>query len=194
MSQAPIAEIAKALPAPLLPDKVTGASYPDHLLVKLAREIAIDHFSIEDILNRNGVNGNGWAHIQKNLRFQQLLTHEISEWQGAVNTHERTKLKAAAVMENWLEEANKKLYDMRETLSAKTEVAKLVARIAGMGLTGAGIEGGSSERVSITINLGADKTVKMEAALPPRSIPSIQEGREVIRGEGEVIEGDYNAN
>ena len=179
MSQAPMELLPREVTTESRNDPaqaVTGSSYPDSLLVKIAREIAIDHYSLDDILKRHSVSVDGWEQIQRNKRFQSLLQAEIADWQSATNTHERTKLKAAAVMEIWLEEANKRLFDARETLSAKTEVAKLVARIAGMGLTGVGVEGGAGEKVSITINLGADQ-LKVEHTLPPKVI------------EGEVIGG-----
>jgi hypothetical protein len=150
----------------------------DALYVQLAREIAIDHFPLADILERYKLSNEDWFDIAQSSRFQDYLKSAITEWQSATNTHERTKLKAAALMELYLEEAGNALFDRRENLSAKTEVAKLIARIAGMGTPGgSGIEGGMGEKFSIVINLGEDKKLKFERDITSKVIEGDWEGR-----------------
>lgn len=140
------------------------------LLVKLAREIAIDHYDIETILKTYQISLEQWENIKANPQFQRLLESEIAAWQGAENTQERTALKAAALVEEWLPEANSILHDRNAALTGKVELGKLLARIAGLGLTGANVEGGGADRFSITINLGNDAKLKFDKALPPRVI------------------------
>jgi hypothetical protein len=140
------------------------------LFVKLAREIAIDHHDIETILKTYQIDDETWLDIRANAHFRRLLEEELAAWQSATNTHERTALKAAALVEEWLPEANSRLHDRSESLNGKVELGKLLARIAGMGLTGAGVEGGSGERFSITINLGNDAKLKFSKELPPKVI------------------------
>lgn len=142
----------------------------DPLFVKLAREVAIDHFDLETILQHHQLTTEDWERVKENPHFQRLLRSEIEAWNGATNTHERTKLKAAALVEEWLPEANTRLHDSGETLPAKVELGKLLTRIAGMGLTGVGVEGAPSEKFSITINLGADAKLQFEKQLPPKVI------------------------
>lgn len=139
-------------------------------LVQIAREIAINHKPIETILKDYSIDGEEWVKLQGNQEFVRVLETEIIAWQGAQNTHERTRLKAAALIEEWLVEANARLYDASETLSSKTELAKLIARIADMGVTGAGIAGGGGERFTVTINLGADAKLQFQKELPPTVI------------------------
>ena len=130
-------------------------------LVKLAREIAINHFPIETILETHQISNETWERIKENPRFQALLKAQIEEWNGALNTHERTKLKAAAMIEDYLPEGNTRLNDRTETLNSKVELLKLLARIAGMGESKT--EGvGSGEKFSVTINLGADQKLTFE--------------------------------
>lgn len=142
----------------------------DLFLIKLAREIAIDHHSIETILQRYGISSERWAKLQKNARFNELLTSETQAWQSAVNTKDRTELKAAAMMEEFLPEAFERMHNPSDNLSAKVELAKLIARIAGLGLTGQGGDGSGGERFSVTINLGADSKLKFEKELPRKVI------------------------
>jgi hypothetical protein len=150
---------------PTIPPKDT-----DLLYVRVAREIAIEHHDIETILKRYQISDENWQKIQRDTRFIELLKSEIAEWQGATNTHERTKLKAAALLEEYLPEANTRLHDAGENLPAKVELAKLMARIAGMGLNNADIIGGSGERFSVTINLGADQSLRFEKTVTPKVI------------------------
>lgn len=133
----------------------------DTKVLRLAREIAIDLHDIETILKNNEITLKEWERLQKDPRFLKLLESEILAWNAAGNTHERTKLKASALVEEWLVEANRLLYGS-DTLTAKTELAKLVTRIAGMGLERANVEGVSAEKFSVTINLGANNKLSFE--------------------------------
>jgi hypothetical protein len=146
------------------------------LFVKLAREIAIDHHDIETILKTHQITDQQWLDIRAHPRFRELLSQQLAEWQSATNTHERTALKAAALVEEWLPEANSRLHDRSESLNGKVELGKLLSRIAGMGLTTAGVEGGSGEKFSITINLGADSKLQFSKELPSKVIDVTPEG------------------
>jgi len=150
------------------PPAIINAS-EDSGLVRLAREIAINHFPVETILKTYQVTPEAWTSIKGNPRFQQLLKAEIEAWNGALNTHERTSLKAAAMIEDYLPEGNSRLHSPQETLNSKVELLKLLARIAGMGVTGADITT-VGERFSVTINLGADNKLKFEKDISPTVI------------------------
>lgn len=130
-------------------------------LLKLAREIATDLFDTETILKNHHIPTEEWERIKRDARFQQILRSELEAWHAASNTHERTKLKAGALIEEWLGEANARLYDKNETLPAKTELVKVLARVAGMGERAVG-EGSSGERLTVTINLGSDTKLQFD--------------------------------
>jgi hypothetical protein len=125
----------------------------DIMLVQLAREIAIDHLNTDQILKLYSINIEEWEVITSNKRFQTLLEQEIIAWQTATNTAERTKLKAGAIIEAWLPESNMRLHDSQETLPAKVELAKMIARIAGLGMDRA-VTGENTEKFSLVINIG----------------------------------------
>lgn len=140
--------------------------HPDVVLVTLARELAIDHYPLETILEQHRITTETWLTIKSNPRFIRLLESEIVQWQGALNTEQRVKLKAASVVEEFLPEAHQRLHTSSEILSSKVELFKAVARIAGMGMTGVGVEGAGGDRFSVTINLGADSQLKFEGKSP----------------------------
>lgn len=139
-------------------------------LVKLAREIAMDIHPIETILENYKISPAQWEKISTNPYFTRVLTAEIANWNAAINTQERVKVKAAAMVEEWLPEAHTRLHDPAEVLSSKTELAKLVARLADIGVNGVGVNGAGGERFSVTINMGADASLKFEKTVTPQVI------------------------
>ena len=74
------------------------------------------------------------------------------------------------MLEESLPEAFARIHDATENLSAKTELWKLIARLAGAGMAGTGVEGGGGEKFSVTINLGADSSLRIEKELSPQVI------------------------
>lgn len=136
-------------------------------LIRLARDIAVDMQPVDVLLDAYGISPDQFAQIATNQRFIDLLTAERTAWLSALNTHERVKLKAGALVEEWLPELYARMNDPKEPLNAKVEAGKLAARLAGMGLTTANVEGGGGERFSININLGADNQLRIEKNVSP---------------------------
>ena len=141
----------------------------DVILVKLARELAMEIHPLEEILKAYAIEPKQWEHIQDMPRFQALLETEMAQWNGALNTHERVKIKAAAMIEEWLPEAHERMHDRGETLNSKTELGKLIRDLGGFSKGSMGVEG-AGERFSVTINLGADAQLKFEKQAPPMVI------------------------
>lgn len=142
----------------------------DLTMLKIARELAIDLHDLPTILQHHSITENTWEVIRVHPRFNQLLAGELQAWQSAGNTHERTKLKAAAMLEEWLPEAYSQLHNPTQPLSARTELAKLISGIAGLGGRQGNGELAAGERFTITINLGADQQLKYEKDITPRVI------------------------
>lgn len=137
--------------------------YGDGRILRLAREIAADIQTTDTILAKAGVSPDEWEAIQANPTFQRVLQQEIEAWNSAANTEERVKLKAAALIEEWLPELNARIHDPREGLQHKVKAAELARDLAGLG--GRGVQTAAvGERFSVTINLGADTpALKIEA-------------------------------
>ncbi len=141
----------------------------------IAREIAMDMYELPQILEFANVTSEEFSRIESMPRFKQMLENEVATWGSSLNVNERVKVKAQYLVEDWLKTAARDVHDTREPLSSRVQVTRLVTQLAGMGTNGMGVEGGSGERFSVTINLGSDQKLKFEKELPPRTI------------EGEVV-------
>lgn len=137
----------------------------DLLLVRLAREIAIEIHPLEKILASLGISQDKFNYIKELPRFQELLMQEITQWRSATNTQERVKLKSAAMVEELLPELFERMHDKSEALPAKIETAKLVTKLAGMGQEKTGDS--AREHFSLTIKIGEGKNLEIQGDRAP---------------------------
>lgn len=147
----------------------TTTGFDDVTLMKLAREIAQDINEVETILKNYAITREEWAEIRERSFFNKILESEVIAWNSASNSQERLKMKAASMLEEYLPKLNSRLHE-GELTAPKAEMVKLVARVAGVGLTGANIEGGGAEKISVTINLGGGDQLKFEKQIQPPMI------------------------
>lgn len=134
-------------------------------LLRLAREIAMDVRPIEQILEIMEISEDRFDEIRAIPRFQSYLKAALEEWNSATNTSERVKIKSLAFVEEALPEFYARAHDPKESLLHKTEVLKTIARFAGLG---AQVQHGSvGEKMTVTINLGADHQLRIEKDVTP---------------------------
>lgn len=140
-------------------------------LISLAREIAIDHYPVEDILRNNGISPSQWEDLRYNPRFIELLKLETTAWNSAVNTPSRIKLKSAAVVELYLEQAYNDLISPGHSLNHRVALLAQLSKFAAIEQNDK--ESRPTDGVNITINIGdtqlkynADiaKTIEAEAS------------------------------
>lgn len=121
---------------------------------------------LDEILGTHNLTAEQFEDIQRLPRFQNYVESEAVAWNGSLNTHERVKLKAAAMIEEWLPELNLRLHDRAENLNHKIEAGKLARDLAGFVRGNLGVES-AGEKFSVTINLGNDNKLTFEKQLPP---------------------------
>lgn len=121
-------------------------------LSKLARDIAMDLYEVADVVAMHRLTLPQWEKIQEDPRFQAMLNDMIQQWQGASNTAERVKAKAAMGLEAALESMIEALIDTDIPLAQRVEAGKFIARLGELGEKDAGAPG---DRVHISINMGA---------------------------------------
>lgn len=141
----------------------------ENRLRSLAREIAMDILELDDILRHHGVSTAEWARIERNKQFQAMYHSEVVVWNSALNTEERTKLKAQALLEMALLPAQAMINDKNEPASARVEMVKTIAKISGI-TEKVQAQGVPGERFVINIDMGAGKKLSVEHRLPEQVI------------------------
>jgi hypothetical protein len=131
----------------------------------LAREVAMDIFPLETILEVHRLSNDEWEKINAHPKFQQMVHSMTIEWNSAQGTRERVKVKAATGLESKLESLINEIDNADIPLTQRVEAGKFLARIGELDTTN--ILGGSSggSGVAITLNIG-NVTRKIEGAIP----------------------------
>jgi hypothetical protein len=122
-------------------------------VIKLAREVAIDHYPINDILLRYNITPEEWDALNEWPRFKELVEVERQNWNSALNTQARIKLKSATLIEEWMEEGHRLLHDTTESMNSKVELVKLLGKFSGLE-SPSQIQGEVAGRVTINIKIG----------------------------------------
>lgn len=147
-----------------MPNEITTISDADEVtLLSLAREIAMDIRDIDEILKSHEISRNDFETIAKLPRFQALLAEAAQSWSAAENVEKRLKLKMSCMLEESLPELFARLHEAGGLTPAKVKLVEVLMRGAGVGVTDVG---NGAEKVSITINMGAEK-VSVEAVSTP---------------------------
>lgn len=129
----------------------------------LAREIAQDIFSVEQVVALHRLSDDEWAAIQAHPKFISMLHNMQIEWNSAANTRERVRVKAQTGLESQLEVFVNEINNAQVPLSQRVDAGRFLARLgeldgqtsAGSGLAGSGvtiniITGANAQPVSIT--------------------------------------------
>lgn len=133
----------------------------DTMMRQVAREVAMDLYPLDQILTTCGITGKEFDQWKSHPQFLKYLSQYKDEWLGASNTHERTKIKAGIVMEEFMTEAYTTLHDKKLALNHRVELGKLVAKIAGMGEPKLNAAGMGGPGFSLTINIGQEPNNKI---------------------------------
>lgn len=131
----------------------------DTQMRKVARDLAMGLYELETILKTHEVDQYQFMRWQTHPRFLDYLKQEQDAWNSANNVAERTKLKAGIIMEEFMVGAHGELHDKKTPLNQRVELAKLMARLAGMGEPKAGAVGGGGFQLQINIGSGAPPVV-----------------------------------
>lgn len=131
----------------------------DTLMRRVARELAMDLYPLDQILENCKIDRREFDKWKDNPRFLAYLSQFKEEWSAASNAHERAKIKASIVMEEFMQEAYTSLHSNKFPLNHRVELGKLVAKIAGMGEPKVAAGGGVGSGFSLSINIGSHEKV-----------------------------------
>lgn len=155
-------------------------------LAQLARELAMNIRPRADVLHDFKLNNAQFEYLEKNHEFfSAAYKNACIEWHAPMSTQERIKVEAAAILEDSLVGLGARMRNKAEGLPGVVEVAKLFAKVAGVGEREAA-GGPSGERFVINIDLGSDKTITLSAEAPPQAVaqPRSQLSLPTISEEG----------
>jgi len=127
----------------------------------LAREIAMDIFPIEQILELHRLEEPEWARIQANRKFQQILGDMVREWNATATTRERVRVKAASGLESTLEVYIRAITDDNIPLAQRVEAGKFLARLGELD-GNKDVMGVGGNGVTININTGHKPPVTID--------------------------------
>jgi hypothetical protein len=128
----------------------------DSQMVEVARHIAQDIYPLEDILKNMSISLEDFNKWKNNPRFHEYIKEEKAQWSSAFNATTRTKLKAAIVLERFMETLDSDLGNKVTPLNQRVEGAKLLAKITGLGEPkNAVVTGGGGFQLHINIGSGA---------------------------------------
>lgn len=157
-----------------MPTAPAKANLTDTMLLSIARDIVMDIQELPAILEKHRINADDFETISQNATFHVYLKSYQQEWNSPVNTEHRVKIKAAAIVEMYLEEANKRLHAIGEKLGDKNDLLKTIAKLAGQGFQASGNEGGA-ESVTINIGIGGGAKVTIQQEVTPK-VTTIEHG------------------
>lgn len=147
-------------------DLVARADISPNDLARLAREISMDICELPVILKKFNLTVEQFTVIEQIPFFKNVLEAAIKDWSSSLNTHERMKIEAAAILEEGLPILGARMKNKDETFAAATEAGKLFAKIAGLGEVSRDAPA-PGERFTISINLGGDVKLKYEREAAP---------------------------
>lgn len=138
----------------------------------LAREIAQDIFSVDEIVALHRLEDHEWQKIQQHPRFISMLAEMQRDWNSAANTRERVRIKAATGLETTLEVFIAAINDVMVPLAQRVEAGKFLARLGELGEHAPGAFAGG--QINIQIITGKDHApVEVSAVSKPKVIDAI---------------------
>lgn len=138
----------------------------------LAREIAQDIFSVDQIVALHRLEDHEWQQIQAHPRFMSMLAEMQRDWNSAANTRERVRIKAATGLETTLEVFINEINNAQVPLAQRVEAGKFLARLGELGEHAPGA--GAGGQITIQIITGANsEPVSIRGITKPKVIDAV---------------------
>jgi hypothetical protein len=154
---------------PPLPDKF---SIDDAYAI--ARDVATTLGTLTTVLRKHGLTPPQYKTLEREDFYQRALTAAREEWHSIKNTSQRATAKAAAIVEDSMLVLGSRIQNTQESLSNVAQMTKVVADIAGLGKQV--VQNGPQERVTISIDFGADTKLVVEKTIEAETISAKGEG------------------
>jgi hypothetical protein len=130
------------------------ATFTVHNIGVLCRDLAMQLAPEYEILKHHHLTPGQFETLKCNPFFQKMLEAAVVDWNVPSNTNKRLAMGAGVLLEESLPVVGARMMDRNEPLANAVQAFSALTKVAGIG-DPAGTKA-LSERVSITINLGAD--------------------------------------
>ena len=127
-------------------------------LANLANDLAKAAREKKDVLADYGIAEEGYYELEQIPFFKKALDEATRVWNGPMNAKARAELGSLTYYETIMPSLAKSAMDEKQPLNARTDVARLFAKVAGVGEKEQSANE-SAERFVIQINMGSDKAV-----------------------------------
>ena len=173
VTQPPVA----AANAPVTVPAVVPRKFNIEQALSVARKVAMNMGKLDNVLEECDLTTAAYEWLSKDPFYIDALAKATEEWRDIKSTQQRVILKAAAIVEDSLLVAGARLSNKLEPLEKVAQLTKVYADIAGLGKQQVG--NATQERVTISIDFGADTKLLVEKTIEARAEPSpIQEDGE----------------
>lgn len=136
----------------------------------LARKVAMELGPIQIILAEAGISKEMYEWLLAEPFYAEALKRAMEEWHDIKSTPQRLVLKTAAVLEDSLLVVGARLSNKTEPLASVAQMTKVYADITG--LNKQATSNAPQERVSISIDFGADARLVVEKTIEGRAPPA----------------------
>jgi hypothetical protein len=148
-------QVPAVVPAQVPPVEMP-AGWTLHKVAALVRELAHNMYELPYILKTHGLTQEQYDKLKDNEFFQRTLQAMTAEWASVGNTQKRLALEAAIALEDAMPTMAARLHKPTELLTGVVELAKLLAKMAGVGEANAlGADVASFEKSRPVIEIGA---------------------------------------
>ena len=172
----PVTPPAAPVPLPAVPAPPTRISrrFSIEEARALARAIAETLGPIDGVLADRNISKEFYEELLRNPFYTEALARASEEWHSIKSTPQRVALKAAALIEDSMLVVGARLSSKVEPLEKVAQMTKVYADLAGMGKQQA--NNAPQERVTISIDFGADTKLLVEKTIEASPIPENSEG------------------
>jgi hypothetical protein len=125
-------------------------------VASLVRDCSTNMYELPFILKTHGLTQAQYDHLAATEAFQSTLASMTAEWNAIGNTKQRLALESAIALEDAMPVLGASLSKAKDPTPAVIELAKLFAKMAGLGESTQA--NAPTEKFKIVINLGADVT------------------------------------
>ncbi len=151
---------------------ITGPRPIEDLAPTLARDLAQDLYTMDELIQRHGLNQTIIRKLLRSKSFKAMVTAARGEWASPGNAKNRAQLKAQLAIEEAIPDMYKIVTDKEEAATARVSAFSQLREVGKFEKAPAEQAGSGGPGFSVTINLG-NNTLKVTGT-PHKNVAEIE--------------------